>query len=120
MEEVKYYHVADVKQNNKKNDNYTIVSLNLILFDLGMKKKVDEVCGDSGKMQKIKILKRESLPLNKYENVLSDFKNQKPMDPINVKKFKETQYYEVINGRHRVVCSLYEGYTHIPIELSIE
>ena len=40
MEEVKYYHVADVKQNNKKNDNYTIVSLNLILFDLGMKKKL--------------------------------------------------------------------------------
>jgi hypothetical protein len=119
MEEIKYYTVSEYKQNGIKNDLITVVPLNLILFDLGMKKKVDEICGDRAKLQKIKILKRESLSLNKYDNVLSDFQNKKPMDPVIVQKYKETKFYEVINGRHRVVCSLYQGFTEIPINIKI-
>lgn len=119
MEEIKHYPVSEYKQNGIKNDLITVVPLNLILFDLGMKRKVDEICGDRAKLQKIKILKRESLPLNKYDNVLLDLQNKKPIDPIIVKKYKETKYYEVIDGRHRVVCSLYEGFSEIPINIKI-
>ena len=37
------------------------------------------------------------------------------LDPITVKRFKETKYYEVIQGRTRVVASLHEGFTHVPV-----
>ena len=113
MEELTHYEISDVKQNGTKNDHFKFIPVNLILFDLGMKLKVDEVCGDKAKQEKIKILKREAFPLYKYENVLQDIQNKKALDPITVKPYKNTKFYEVIDGRHRVVCSLYEGYTHV-------
>ena len=113
MEELTHYQISNVKQNGTKNDHFKLISLHRILFDLGMKLKVDEVCSETAKQEKIKILKREAFPLYKYENVLQDIQNKKALDPIIVKQYKHTNFYEVIDGRHRVVCSLYEGYTHV-------
>ena len=115
MEELTYYTKSSVKENGMKNDNFILIPIQKILFDLGMKQKVNETCDDKAKQYKIKILKRDPLPLNKWNTVLSDVQKKIPLDPIIAKQFKETLYYEVVNGRHRVVSSLYEGYTHVPV-----
>ena len=115
MEKITYYSIADVKENGLKNDHFRLIPIQNILFDQGMTKKVNEVCGDTAKQVGIKLLKRDPLPLYKWDQVLSDIKEEKSLDPITVKKFKETKYYEVIKGRTRVVVSLHERYTHIPV-----
>ena len=115
MEKINYYPVADVKENGIKNKIFRLIPIKNLLFDQGMKKKVDEVCSDTAKKVGIKLLKRDPLPINRLEKVLSDFQEKKPLDPIHVKKFKETKYFEIIQGRTRVVASLYEGYTHVPV-----
>ena len=115
MEKIKYFPVADVKENGTKNDTFCLIPIENILFDQGMTKKVTEVCSDTAKKVGIKLLKRDPLPIYKLEKVLLDLQEKKPLDPIHVKKFKETKYYEVIQGRTRVVASLHEGFTHVPV-----
>ncbi len=112
---LKSYLVSDFKENGIKNESFKVVPIQNILFDLGMKEKVKEYCDDRGKEMKIKVLKRDNLPLNKWEKVLFDIQNKKPLDPIKVKKYKDTVYYEIIDGRHRVVTSLFKNFTHVPI-----
>lgn len=117
MERIIHYPVADKKENGIQNDHFLLISIQNILFDQGMVKKVNEVCADIAKKVGIKVLKRDQLPLLKWDNVLKDIKNKTPLDPIKVKRFKKTNYYEVIQGRHRVVTSLHEEYTHVPVIL---
>ena len=118
MKDVTHFVVADVKENGIKNGDFKKIPIQEILFDLGMKQFVKEHCDDKAKQLNIKILKRDNLPLNRSSTVHTDIQNKKPLDPIVVKKFKETKYYEVIQGRHRVVISLYEGFTHVPVIVS--
>ena len=115
MEKIKYYPVADMKENGVKNYTFRLIPIENILFDQGMTKKVNEVCSDTAKTVGIKLLKRDPLPIYKLDKVLLDFQEEKSLDPIQVNKFKETKYYEVIQGRHRVVASLYKGFTHVPV-----
>ena len=117
MEKTIHYPVADKKENGIQYDHILLISIQNILFDQGMIKKVNEVCADIAKKVGIKILKKDSLPLLKWEKVLKDIKNKTPLDPITLKRFKKTNYYEVIQGRHRVVTSLHEEYTHVPFIL---
>ena len=114
MEKIKYYPVADVKENGIKNDTFRLIPIEIILFDQGMTKKVNEVCSDTAKKMSIKLLKRDPIPIYKFEKVIKDIQEEKPLDPITLKRFKETKYYEVIQGRHRVVASLHDGFTHVP------
>ena len=118
MKDVTHFVVADVKENGIKNGGFKKIPIQEILFDLGMKQFVKEHCDDKAKQLNIKILNRDNLPLNRSSTVHTDIQNKKPLDPIVVKKFKETKYYEVIQGRHRVVISLYEGFTHVPVIVS--
>ena len=117
MEKITHYPVAEVKETGVKNNHFRYIPIQNILFDQGMTKKVNEVCADIAKKVGIKVLKRDQLPLLKWDNVLKDIKNKAPLDPITVKRFKKTDYYEVIQGRHRVVASLHENYTHVPVIL---
>ena len=114
MEKITHYPVADVKENGVKNDNFRYIPIQNILFDQGMTKKVNGVCSDTAKKVGIKLLKRDPLPIYKFDKILSDIQGSKPLDPIIVNRFKETKFYEVIQGRTRVVASLYEGFTHVP------
>ena len=59
MEELTYYTISSVKENGMKNDNFILIPIQKILFDLGMKQKVNETCDDKAKQYKIKILKRD-------------------------------------------------------------
>jgi len=54
------------------------------------------------------------IPLSKWDKVSNDFDSNKPLDPIKVKPFKQTDYYEVIDGRHRCMVSHHNGHTHVP------
>ena len=69
MEKITHYPVADVKENGVKNDHFRYIPIQNILFDQGMKKKVDEVCSDTAKKVGIKLLKRDPLPINRLEKV---------------------------------------------------
>ena len=117
MEKIKHYTVADKKENGIHNDPYRLIPIENILFDQGMVKKVNEVCSAAAKEKGIKVLQRERFPLFKWDSVLKNIKDSKPLDPIKVKQFKETKYYEVIEGRHRVVVSLSVDFTHVPVIL---
>ena len=115
MEKITYYKVADKKANGKNNDLFRFIPIENILFDRGMVKKVNEVCSGAAKQKGIKVLQRNGFSLSKWDSVLKNIKDCKPLDPIIVKQFKKTKYYEVIDGRHRAVVSLYEHFTHVPV-----
>jgi len=118
MEEIKHYIVSDMKENGCKNEGWLIVPLWKLIIDAGMDKKIREICDDMCKGNGIKRFKNElMIPLNKWDKVQKDFKDKKELDPIKIKKFKKSKYYEIIDGRHRCVLSHYFGYTHIPCNL---
>ena len=117
MEKIIHYPVAGKKENGIQNKPYRLIPIQNILFDQGMTNKVNEVCGNIAKKVGIKLLKRDPLPLLKWDKVFSDLRKKTPLDPITVKRFKKTKYYEVIQGRHRVVASLHEELTHVPVIL---
>ena len=115
MEKITTYKVADKKENGIKNPPYRLVPIQNILYDQGMVKKVKKVCNDTAKLLNIKIVKKNPLLLFKWDKVIATIQEDIPLDPIQVKQFKTTSYYEVIQGRHRAVGSLYKGYTHVPV-----
>lgn len=110
-----HYYVADRKENGVKNDIYEMIPLNKIIFDKGMVAIANEKCDDICKNKNIKKFKTgELIPMKKWDKVYHDFENKKPLDPVKVKRFKTTEYYEIIDGRHRCILSHYSGFTHIP------
>ena len=104
-----------MRQNGLKNENWKLIPIQKIIFDKGMshiaKEKCDDVCKGVG-IRKFKggIL----LPMVKWDKVHADFKEKKALDPIVVKAYNNTGYYEIIDGRHRCILSHYNKYTHIP------
>ena len=117
--ETTHYTVSDTKENGCKNENWKIIPLWKIILDKGMYEKTTEVCGDNCKGSNIKKFKNgDVIPLNKWEKVFNDFDSGKALDPVKVKRYKTSDYYEVIDGRHRCILSHYKGYNHIPCNVS--
>uniref|UniRef100_A0A6C0IWC6 ParB/Sulfiredoxin domain-containing protein n=1 Tax=viral metagenome TaxID=1070528 RepID=A0A6C0IWC6_9ZZZZ len=100
---------------NYSKSNIFYVSIQNIIFDKGM----IETSKEKGvKLSGIKIFptnnpKSQGFKLNKWDNVYNDIENKIDLDPIKLKKYNK-DYYEVIDGRHRVVTSLKYGYIFIP------
>ena len=115
MEKITHYKVAGKKANGNHNEPNHLIPIENILFDRGMVNKVNKVCNEVAKEKNIKVLRRDGFSLSKWDTVLKDIKEYKALDPIIGKKFKKSKYYEVIDGRHRVVVSLYEQFTHVPV-----
>ena len=42
--------------------------------------------------------------LYKWDKVENDFDSGKEMDPVKLKRFKKTEYFTVLDGRHQVWC----------------
>ena len=115
MDEKSYYLVSDTKQNGQKNSNFVIINLKDIILDRSMFLFIKHNFDDKVKNKGFKVIKNDnSLPLHKWENVKNDIENHKALDPIKIKQFKTTKYYEIIDGRHRYVSSIYNDFTHIP------
>ena len=55
--------------------------------------------------------------LYKWDKVLADFESNKSLDPVKLKRFKKTEFFTVLDGRHRCMVSFYKEYTHIPANL---
>ena len=117
MEDNTHYRISDTKQNGLKN-YWKIVPIYKIILDKGMSQIAKEKCDDKCKNKDIKKFKNGGLiPMIKWDKVYTDFMSKKPLDPIIVSKYKDTGYYEVIDGRHRCIISYVFGYTTIPIHL---
>ena len=115
MEEITHYPVASLKENGEKNENFTFISLTNIILDPGMEFKGRQKCHEILKNRKVKILKGGiETDLYKWDMVENDFKKKKELDPVKICKFKKSQYYTVIDGRHRCMLSFSNEYTHIP------
>ena len=115
MDEKSHYLVSDTKQNGQKNPNFVIIDLKNIVLDRSMFLFIKHNFDDKVKNKGFKVIKNDnSLPLNKWESVKNDIENHKALDPIKIKQFKTTKYYEIIDGRHRYVSSIYNDFTHIP------
>ena len=111
-----HYPIANYKLNQIKNEGYMILDLSLILLDQGMIVKIKSLCDVEAKRKKLKKLPNsQTFNLTKIDLVSKDFEIKKPLDPINIKNYKNTKYYEIIDGRHRYVLSLSNGYSHIPV-----
>ena len=118
MEEITHYPISTTKENGEENNNITYIPLDNIILDKGMSNKGKEKCDTILKNKKVKILKNGiSTELYKWDKVEKDFKEKKEMDPIKVKRFKDTRYYNIIDGRHRCMLSLFFEYTHIPANI---
>lgn len=115
MDEKLHYLVSDTKQNGQKNPNFVIINLKDIILDRSMFLFIKHNFDDKVKNKGFKVIKNDnSLPLHKWESVKNDIENHKALDPIKIKQFKTTKYYEIIDGRHRYVSSIYNDFTHIP------
>ena len=115
MDEKSHYLVSETKQNGQKNSNFVIINLKDIILDRSMYLFIKHNFDDKVKNKGFKVIKNDnSLPLHKWESVKNDIENHKALDPIKIKQFKTTKYYEIIDGRHRYVSSIYNDFTHIP------
>ena len=116
MEQNNSYTVANINEiGQNQNMNFILIEINKILFDPGMKKKVKELCNMRGFELGIKSAQNmEGFDLNKFDVVYKNINDNMPLDPVMIKQYKQTKYYTVIQGRHRIVASLYYGYNYVP------
>jgi len=114
-----HYSISAINEKGLEQDAlWELISIKSIIFDKGMIKKAKEMTIDFGS-KKIKVfpktnIKSQGFDLYKWDEVNINISSNIALDPINIKKYNETDYYEVIQGRHRVVSSLYNGHTQIP------
>ncbi len=81
------------------------VDVSKILLDNGMRLKIKERCDSFAKQLSLKILKNDkTFPLN--DERLQNIIDKNIIEPIKVKQYKNTEYYEVIDGRHRYIYNL--------------
>ena len=118
MEEMTHYPVASIKENGEKNENFTFVSIDNIILDPGMEFMGRQKCHKILLEKKVKTLNNGvETQLYKWDKVEKDFQEKKELDPVKLKKFKETPYYTVLDGRHRCMLSFFNEYTHIPANI---
>jgi hypothetical protein len=114
-----HYSISAINEKGLEQDAlWELIFIKSIIFDKGMIKKAKEMIIDL-KSKKIKVfpktnIKSQGFDLYKWDEVNINISSNIALDPINIKKYNETDYYEVIQGRHRVVSSLYNGHTQIP------
>ena len=118
MEEKVHYPVAELKENCEKNENYQYIPLERIVLDPGMVFMGRQKCHKILLEKKVKTLNNGvKTHLYKWDKVEADFVSGKEMDPVKLKHFKKTEYFTVLDGRHRCMMSFYKGYTHVPANL---
>ena len=118
MEEKNHYPVALHKENGVKNENYQYIPLVNVLLDPGMEFIGRQKCHKILLEKKVKTHNNGvETNLYKWDKVEADFDSEKEMDPIKLKRFKKTEYFTVIDGRHRCMVSFSKGYTHVPANL---
>ena len=54
-------------------------------------------------------------PLSKLDNMRKMFEEGATLPPITVSRYKTTDYFSLIDGRHRFVMSIITGYSHVPV-----
>lgn len=54
-------------------------------------------------------------PLSKLDNMREMFEKGSSLPPIVVSRYKTTDYFSLIDGRHRFVMSIIAGYSHVPV-----
>ena len=92
------------------------IKLKDIVLDSGMVKtirKSSRPCSAVGNKVLLRDNSFELSKLEQFETILRSDGVDFIFPNIKVKKFKHTKYYEVIDGRHRVIVSLIKGKTDI-------
>ena len=118
MEEKVHYPVALHKENGEKNENYKLIPLVNVILDPGMEFMGRQKCHKILLEKKVKTLNNGvETKLYKWDKVLADFESNKSLDPVKLKRFKKTEFFTVLDGRHRCMVSFYKEYTHIPANL---
>ena len=117
-----HYYISDInEQGLEQNALWELIPIKSIVFDDGMIKKAKEM-SIYLKNQGIKVfpktnIKSQGLDLYKWDEVNKNISSNVAIDPISIKKYKKINmidYYEVVQGRHRVVSSLYNDFNEIP------
>ena len=96
-----------------------------ILFDKSMVIWCKQNADEETKKMKVKCLPRKfdnTVGLLKDDKIISIYEaycecNCEVLPPIILKKYKNTQYFYVIDGRHRIVCALANGKNEIDYNL---
>jgi hypothetical protein len=113
-----HYKVAQIKENGEKNENFQYIPLERIVLDPGMEFAGRLKCHKVLLQMGVKTLNNGvETNLYKWDKVLKDFEEDKEMDPVKLKRFKKTEYYTVLDGRHRCMVSFYKELTHVPANL---
>tara|TARA_B100000902_G_C27124737_1_gene820499 strand:+ start:212 stop:613 length:402 start_codon:yes stop_codon:yes gene_type:complete len=122
LEPPTHYKIAENKQNGMPNIDYILIEYNKIILDKSMSEELTRLCGDKYNgtgLKKFRDFKTKNYgDMKRIDIVKNDFENDKGLDPIKVINFNgRDNRYEIIDGRHRYIISLYKGYTHIPCNL---
>lgn len=114
-----HYPIAEITVigTEQKTRDVKLIPIRNILYDKGMIKKIKEICKPRIRNPKptLKVMPH-GFNLHKWVNVWADIKNERPLDPIIVKRHLRggAEYYEVIDGRHRATASLCAGFDFVP------
>ena len=114
------YPISQLKENGLENKDIRYIPLGKIVLDPGMEFKGRQMCHETLKTKKVKTLRGGlETDLYKWDKVSKDFQEKKEMDPVKLIRFKKTDYYTVLDGRHRCMLSFYHGYSHIGANLFV-
>ena len=113
-----HYSISSLKENGNPNKDYILIDFNKIILDKSMSTTLTQLCGDKYYGSQLKKFKNStSYTMDRIETVKKGFDEDKSFDHIKVSKFKGLDKYEIIDGRHRYILSLYRGYSHIPCNI---
>ncbi len=107
MEDITSYHFI-------WDDNVCLVPISLLLLTKPIINAAKQA-GANLKSLSIKMQPNEQgFALSRTNRVIDAMNNHLILPPIMIKKYNNTSFYEIIDGRHRVAISLANNYTHIP------
>ena len=88
-----------------------LIPINRIIFTKAL---IDAIKSRGGKVPKVLMSKEFTTPLNRMDTVLNLISEGVVLPPIVVRKIGATEYYELIDGRHRVAASVLLGKAEVP------
>ena len=88
-----------------------LIPINRIIFTQAL---INAIKSRGGKVPKVLMSKEFTTPLNRMDIVLNLINEGVTLPPVVVRKIGSTEYYELIDGRHRVAVAVLLGKTEIP------
>lgn len=89
-----------------------IIPVDHIIFTKAL---IEAIKSRGGKIPKVLVSKEYTTPLNRMDAMINLIDEGVELPPIVVKRVGSTDYYELIDGRHRVAVAILLNQTEVPV-----